>query len=79
MECSRLRNVTYPLPRPLHTTQEQGSHHMAEDEFLALRGDVTGSEVGTSKGPILLTPRCGPAAGPPPEPQAGWAPQAFRF
>ena len=41
MECSGLSKIiTQPLPRTFHTTREQGSHRVAEDEYLVNQGDL---------------------------------------
>lgn len=40
MECSGLSKIiTQPLHRTFHTTQEQGSHRVEEDEYLVNQGD----------------------------------------
>ena len=41
MECSGLSKIiTQPLHRTFHTTREQGSHRVAEDEYLVNQGDL---------------------------------------
>lgn len=46
MECSGLSKIiTQPLHRTFHTTREQGSHRMAEDEYLVNQGDLFRLEI----------------------------------